>query len=138
MTKIFKNPILLDSTMLSGTPGITKKGPNNRNLKKRAAEDDDEDDADKIKSAHMKLMTLKEQLNRAQEQNRQESRRARKLNDDLQKSMDKLDQFDSVNATLFETIEVLREGLQSLGELREQWAQLVLFFEVRALKYKIN
>jgi hypothetical protein len=136
--KKLKALVDIDSTMLSGTPGITKKGPNNRNLKKRAAENDDEDDADKIKSAHMKLMTLKEQLNRAQEQNRQESRRARKLNEDLQKSMDKLDQFNSVNATLFETIEVLREGLQSLGELREQWAQLVLFFEEMASLINLN
>jgi len=136
--KNLKALVNIDSIMLSGTPGITKKGPNNRNLKKRAAENDDEDDADKIKSAHMKLMTLKEQLDGAQEQSRQESIRARKLNEDLQKSMDKLDQFNSVNATLFETIEVLREGLQSLGELREQWAQLVLFFEEMATLINLN
>jgi hypothetical protein len=121
--------INIDVPLLSNNPTVQKQGPTMRNVNKRAAETDTDDDASKIKTAHMRLMTLKEQLNRAKESADQQSDRALELNDKLQLSLERLDKFDATTASLHETLQVLQEGLQALGALEREWKALLVFFD---------
>ena len=81
------------------------------------------------KTAAEKTKIAEAQLERAQERADKAFEQDAKVHEELMKEIQKLAHFKAEEATTTEVIDILRQGLASLANLKQQWLSLALFFK---------
>ena len=82
-----------------------------------------------MENAHMKVTQATEMLKSVQDSYDRASEKLIDTNDKLNEAMTRLAQIDSSKMTVNDILKVLQEGLKILGQLKERWGMMTLFFE---------
>ena len=82
-----------------------------------------------LRSTAEKTKIAQEQLDMAQKRADEAFVRDMKLNEELTEEIRKLAEFNAVEATTTEVIDVLQQGLKALQKLKERWMEMTMFFQ---------
>jgi hypothetical protein len=130
LDKISKINIQL--TANSNVPAIHKKGPGALQKAKGAVGSAGKKSIieSNLKAAHMKLEVTKEQLKSVNQQADEAMKKQLEVNRRLQENLMQISKFKAEDATHAQIMEVLQQGLQAFGQLKDQWTKLLSFFHV--------
>jgi hypothetical protein len=125
--------INIQLTANSGTPPIHKRGPGALQKAKAAVGlgENKSSEGSILQSAHIKLEVTKEQLKSLKDEANIATEKQLGVNRRLQESLRQISNFKAEGDARAQTLEVLRQGLQAFGQLKEQWSKLFAFFQVR-------
>ena len=91
-----------------------------------------------IKNAHFKIDAASQRLAEVEKNFAAAQDNMLKNSEELTKALNKITEFNAAEATTKDVIEVLRNGINQLGKLQEQWSQLSQFFDQIANLIKTN
>jgi hypothetical protein len=91
-----------------------------------------------LHEAHSKIEVTKDQLKSAEIRADKAMEKQLDVNRRLQENLMMMAKFEAEGATHAQIMEVLKQGLQSFGQLKEQWTKLLSFFQVSLVTVRLG